>query len=148
MRRVLQKRGFAMFNIGFGEIAVICIIMIIALGPDRLPEAMKTVGKTLRTLRQASRDIRASTGIDELMRDDIDLRSPPRPAVRKAAQIAPPEGPTLVSRGVTTGEADVAAPAESKHVESASGASSTEGAAAAPSAEGDKPRATEPTEPS
>jgi sec-independent protein translocase protein TatB len=67
-----------MFNIGFGELAVICIVLIIAVGPERLPSMMKTLGKTLRTLRQASRDIRASTGIDELMREDFDFNAPPR----------------------------------------------------------------------
>jgi len=71
-----------MFNIGFGEMAIICIVLIIAVGPERLPSMMKTLGKTLRTLRQASRDIRASTGIDELLREDFDIYTPPprRPA--------------------------------------------------------------------
>jgi len=71
-----------MFNIGFGEMAIICIVLIIAVGPERLPSMMKTLGRTLRTLRQASRDIRASTGIDELLREDFDIYTPPprRPA--------------------------------------------------------------------
>lgn len=70
-----------MFNIGFGELAIICIVLIIAVGPERLPSMMKTVGKTMRTLRQASRDLRASTGIDELLREDFDYHPPPpRPA--------------------------------------------------------------------
>jgi len=82
-----------MFNIGFGELAVICIVLIIAVGPERLPSMMKTVGKTVRTLRQASRDLRASTGIDELLREDFDYHPPPpRPPVR------PPEEPAPVSR--------------------------------------------------
>jgi Tat protein translocase TatB subunit len=76
-----------MFNIGFGELAVICIVLIIAVGPERLPSMMKTLGKTLRTLRQASRDIRASTGIDELMREDFDLYAPLKPS--------PPRRPVL-----------------------------------------------------
>jgi sec-independent protein translocase protein TatB len=81
-----------MFNIGFGELAVIFIVLIIAVGPERLPSMMKTVGKTVRTLRQASRDLRASTGIDELLREDFDYHPPPRPPVR------PPEEPAPVSR--------------------------------------------------
>ena len=81
-----------MFNIGFSELAIICIVLIIAVGPERLPSMMKTLGKTLRTLRQASRDIRASTGIDELLREDFDLYQPPprkRPA-EPAPQVTPP----------------------------------------------------------
>lgn len=89
-----------MFNIGFGELAVICIVLIIAVGPERLPSMMKTVGKTVRTLRQASRDLRASTGIDELLREDFDYHPPPpRPPLR------PPEEPAPVSREETVAAA-------------------------------------------
>ena len=42
-----------MFNIGFGELAVICIVLIIAVGPERLPSMMKTLGKTTLTLELA-----------------------------------------------------------------------------------------------
>jgi sec-independent protein translocase protein TatB len=86
-----------MFNIGFGELAVICIVLIIAVGPDRMPSMMKSLGKTLRTLRQASRDIRASTGIDELMRDDFDYAPPRKPYV---APVPPPPAAaeSIVSR--------------------------------------------------
>ena len=90
-----------MFNIGFGELAVICIVLIIAVGPERLPSMMKSLGKTIRTLRQASRDIRASTGIDELMREDFDLYAPikPAPQPRRLAPVPAPE-PELVAADV------------------------------------------------
>lgn len=84
-----------MFSIGFGEFAVICIVLIIAVGPERLPSMMKTVGKTMRTLRQASRDIRTATGIDELMRDE-DLYAQPK-AKRPLPALAD-LGPAPVSR--------------------------------------------------
>jgi sec-independent protein translocase protein TatB len=89
-------------SIGIGELAVICIVFILAVGPEKLPTMMKTVGKTLRQLRQASRDIRASTGIDELMRDDI-LDAPP---VRR--QYVPPPGPEMVSRLPTSTDRSIA----------------------------------------
>jgi len=81
-----------MFNIGFGEMAIICIVLIIAVGPERLPSMMKTLGKTLRTLRQASRDIRASTGIDELLREDFDIYTPPP---RRPATVPPSQVPSV-----------------------------------------------------
>ncbi len=68
-----------MFNIGFGEFLVIAIVLIIVVGPDRLPALMRTVGKTIRGVRQASHDLRTSVGLDELMHQDL-LRQPPRPA--------------------------------------------------------------------
>jgi sec-independent protein translocase protein TatB len=94
-----------MLNIGFSELAIICIVLIIAVGPERLPSMMKTLGKTIRTLRQASRDIRASTGIDELLREDFDLyQLPPRKRPGEPApqgpQVTPPPAnePQPVSR--------------------------------------------------
>jgi Tat protein translocase TatB subunit len=80
-----------MFNIGFGELAIICIVLIIAVGPERLPSMMKTVGKTMRTLRQASRDLREQTGIDELLREDFSYVPPPR-------KPAPPPDPHAFAR--------------------------------------------------
>jgi sec-independent protein translocase protein TatB len=75
-----------MFSLGFGEILIICVILIIVVGPERLPTVMKGVGKTMRTVREASREIRTTVGLDELMRDD-----PPRPVYR-------PPPPATVAR--------------------------------------------------
>lgn len=97
-----------MLNIGFGELAIICIVLIIAVGPDRLPSMMKTLGKTMRTLRNASRDLRESTGIDELLRDDFyDYRPPVR---RPQVPPKPPE-PETVSR---TEDVPAAAPGQAE----------------------------------
>src|SRR4029079_5544784 len=86
--------------IGPGELLVICVVLIIAVGPERLPQFMKTVGGTLRTLRQASRDIRTSVGIDEMMRPD----PPPRPKPRTPPAQTQPRASAAPSPGA--GEAD------------------------------------------
>jgi sec-independent protein translocase protein TatB len=75
-----------MFSLGFGEILVICVILILVVGPERLPTVMKSVGRTMRTVREASREIRSTVGLDELMRDDL-----PRPVYR-------PPPPATVAR--------------------------------------------------
>ena len=36
-----------MFGLGFGEIVIVAILALVLLGPDRLPEAAKALGKTL-----------------------------------------------------------------------------------------------------
>lgn len=59
-----------MFGIGFGEMVVIGILILIAVGPDKLPVMVKTVAKTYRQFRRAATDIRASTGIDDFLRDE------------------------------------------------------------------------------
>jgi len=66
-----------MFGIGFGEMLVIGVVLLLAVGPKQLPQLMKTVGKGMRDVRRAAEDLRRSTGIDELLRDE-DLRNPLR----------------------------------------------------------------------
>lgn len=60
-----------MLGIGFGEFVLIFVVLLLVVGPDRLPTLMKTVGRTIRGLRNASRDIRSAVGIDEIMREDF-----------------------------------------------------------------------------
>lgn len=66
-----------MFGIGFGEMLIIGVVLLLAVGPRQLPALMKTVGKGIRDVRRAAEDLRRSTGIDELLRDE-DLRNPLR----------------------------------------------------------------------
>lgn len=68
-----------MFGIGFGELMVIAVIVLIAVGPKRLPAMMKTVGKGMREVRKASTELRRSIGVDELLQDET-LRNPMRQA--------------------------------------------------------------------
>lgn len=86
-----------MFGIGFGEMLIIAVVLLIAVGPKQLPSMMKTVGKGMRDLRRAADDLRKSTGIDELLRDE-ELRNPlreppPRPlSVAELERESPHEG--------------------------------------------------------
>lgn len=43
-----------MFGLGFGEIVIIAILALLLLGPDRLPEAAKMLGKTIQDLKKAT----------------------------------------------------------------------------------------------
>src|SRR5512139_1845482 len=47
-----------MFGLGFGEIVIIAILALILLGPDRLPEAAKQLGRTLREIRKHTDDLK------------------------------------------------------------------------------------------
>jgi sec-independent protein translocase protein TatA len=44
------------FGLGFWEIVLILIIALIVLGPNKLPDVARTLGKTLRSLRKATSD--------------------------------------------------------------------------------------------
>jgi sec-independent protein translocase protein TatB len=52
--------------VGGGEIIVILIVALVVLGPQRLPEAAKSIGKAMGELR------RASTGFQNELRSSID----------------------------------------------------------------------------
>jgi sec-independent protein translocase protein TatB len=52
-----------MFNIGGGELLVIVLIALIVLGPQRLPDAMRTVGRVVGEVR------RISSGFQQELRD-------------------------------------------------------------------------------
>ena len=69
-----------MFDVGFWEIAIIALIALIILGPERLPRAARTiglwVGKARRTLSEVKRDIDRELDASELkniknIKDDL-----------------------------------------------------------------------------
>jgi len=53
------------------------VIVLLAVGPDKLPAFMRTVGKGLRQVRNASREFKEAIGLDELMREGDPFRAPP-----------------------------------------------------------------------
>lgn len=69
-----------MFNVGGGELLVILLIAVIVLGPDKLPEAARKVGRVTAELR------RMSNGFQQEMRDAMRIDETP---------VRPNPGPTL-----------------------------------------------------
>jgi sec-independent protein translocase protein TatB len=63
-----------MLDIGFSEFTFIVIIAIIVLGPEKLPEALKTTGKFIgrikRMWKDATADIRREIELEE-MREEM-----------------------------------------------------------------------------
>lgn len=59
-----------MFGIGFWEMLVIAGLVLVAVGPERLPGMLKQLAKFYRQFRRTAEDIRSSTGIDQLLRDE------------------------------------------------------------------------------
>jgi sec-independent protein translocase protein TatB len=56
------------FGFSFGEILVISLVTLVAVGPQKLPGMLKTMGQWMRKLRQMTMDVRQQTGIDEMLR--------------------------------------------------------------------------------
>lgn len=47
-----------MLNFGFGEIVLIMVLAIVVVGPDRLPEMLRFLGKQYGKVMRASNDLR------------------------------------------------------------------------------------------
>lgn len=59
-----------MFDIGFLELLVIALITLVVMGPERLPEAIRTISLWLGRLKQlwtrARTEIEAEVGLDDI----------------------------------------------------------------------------------
>ena len=53
---MLHSRG--MFGMGIGEIVVIIVVALLFIGPEKLPEAAKSLSKGIRDIRKQTRDLR------------------------------------------------------------------------------------------
>jgi TatA/E family protein of Tat protein translocase len=94
-----------MFDIGFPELLIILGVALIVLGPQRLPEIARTLGRALAELRRTSEDLRHSVLFGEGPENE-----PPRLANPLEAKTAPQEhapseetggsGETLPEKGV------------------------------------------------
>ena len=62
-----------MFDIGFPELLVILLVGLVVVGPDKLPQLIKGLTKSFRTIRSYLNQIRSqlerSVGMDEIRQD-------------------------------------------------------------------------------
>ncbi|MQA96366.1 MAG: translocase [Streptosporangiales bacterium] len=101
-----------MFDVGFGEAAVLAVLALLIFGPERLPKMAAQAGRALRQLRQmannAQNDLKAGLGPEFRDMDVADLN--PRRFVRKHLwededdPSSRPEEATVASGGLDYGE--------------------------------------------
>jgi sec-independent protein translocase protein TatB len=125
--------GSHMLGIGFWEMLVIAVLILVAVGPDRLPAMIKQVAKFYRQFRRTAEDLRASTGIDDLLRDEelreladfrkqkLALMAQPKPPIAKPPVATPVAGATPESIPATQVSSPEVAP-EAKAVEAVTSA--------------------------
>ena len=63
-----------MFGMSMTEILVILAIVLVVLGPEKIPEAARTVGKVLREIRKASNLLRDAVNVDDIVKPQKSLK--------------------------------------------------------------------------
>jgi TatA/E family protein of Tat protein translocase len=61
-----------MFGIGLPELIIIMVIALVVLGPSKLPELAKALGKGMAEFRKATQEIKESLDIDEELKEAKD----------------------------------------------------------------------------
>ena len=83
-----------MFNLQGGEVIIIALLALVVLGPEKLPEAMRHVGRLYRQLRSVRDTFQREfkQALDEPMRDLRKATSESASTLREAAQsmVEPP----------------------------------------------------------
>lgn len=77
-----------MFGIGFPELVVILIVALLVVGPKKLPEVARSVGRALGEFRRMADDVKESLE-QEIDRDEQDARPGEVPAGKAPAARAP-----------------------------------------------------------
>ena len=61
-----------MFDIGFFELILVAVVGLVVIGPERLPDAVRTValwiGRLKRTLRETRQELEQQIGADDIRR--------------------------------------------------------------------------------
>jgi TatA/E family protein of Tat protein translocase len=66
-----------MFGIGFQEMLIILVVVLIFFGPKRLPDLAKSLGKGIAEFKKASEEVRK--GIEEAVKEEAAAESPKSP---------------------------------------------------------------------
>lgn len=98
-----------MFGIGMPEMILILAVALIVIGPKKLPDLAKSLGKAMGEFKKATRDLKDSMQIDTELKEVKgafdDLGKAPSPAVKAdAGRVA--EAPTAAPDGTARSDAD------------------------------------------
>lgn len=70
-----------MFGIGFQEMLIILVVVLIFFGPKRLPDLAKSLGKGIAEFKKASEEVKK--GIDDAMKEEISKEEPTKGSLQE-----------------------------------------------------------------
>lgn len=85
-----------MFGLGMPEILMILAIALIVIGPKKLPDLAKTLGRAMGEFKRSAQDFKASIDIETTVKEVTDLETPATD-LKKAVEEAKQEAKTTES---------------------------------------------------
>lgn len=125
-----------MFNIGPLELLVILLLALVVVGPSRLPEVGRSIGKGLRELRKVQDEMRDSINfnLDEPIRPKPVPRKPRTPERTPPAPADDDPTPTPTASGTVPDAPDLSSEGLPHAIEAPSGEQEVPGDPADPAA--------------
>jgi sec-independent protein translocase protein TatB len=93
-----------MFGIGTGELLLIALIALLVLGPERMPQLMRDIGKTMGDLRKTSEELQ-----QEFLNADRTLKAE---KLLEVAASSAPASETATPVEIPATQAEVTTPTE------------------------------------
>jgi Tat protein translocase TatB subunit len=97
------------FGIGFQEMLLILVVVLIFFGPKRLPDLAKSLGKGLAEFKKASEEVKKS--IDDAMKEETAKTEGAKEEPAKAETPATGESPPPIPPGLPIDEKEPNPPA-------------------------------------
>ncbi|MBF8257709.1 MAG: twin-arginine translocation protein, TatB subunit [Actinobacteria bacterium] len=85
-----------MFGIGFQEMLIILVVVLIFFGPKRLPDLAKSLGKGIAEFKKASEEVRK--GIDDAMKEETPKVEEPAKVEETPLETAPHTAPNTAGK--------------------------------------------------